>query len=212
MLDTQPQTRNSFDFWKKILLTLTFFILTPLTIGASIFSLNLVQQSPEVAQQPVRITNFIRNPQSGVQVYASLPDKGTKITTKIQTGDARPELIRNYLSTHESPLEPLADFIVQTADKYAIDYRLTTAIAQQESNLCKKVPENSYNCWGWGIHSKGTLGFNSFEEGIDTVSQGIKFNYIDEGYVTPDEIMQKYTPLSNGSWAFGVNLFMSQMQ
>jgi hypothetical protein len=89
---------------------------------------------------------------------------------------------------------------------------LTTAIAQQESNLCKNYPDGTYNCWGWGIHSQGTLGFSSFTEGIELVTKGLKENYIDKGYLTPETIMTKYTPLSNGSWANGVSKFLSEME
>jgi hypothetical protein len=109
-------------------------------------------------------------------------------------------------------LEPYAPSIVDTADKYGLDFRLTTAIAQQESNLCKKIPPESNNCWGWGIHSQGTLGFSSFQEGIENVSKGLREEYLDKGFRTTEEIMSKYTPLSPGSWAEGVNKFMAEMQ
>ena len=105
-----------------------------------------------------------------------------------------------------------ADYIVKTADEFNIDYRLTTAIAQQESNLCKLAPPKTFNCWGWGIHSEGTLGFSSYEEGIKAVTMGIAQNYIAKGLDTPEKIMSKYTPLSNGSWARGVEEFLSQME
>jgi len=98
------------------------------------------------------------------------------------------------------------------ADKYGLDFRLTTAIAQQESNLCKKTPAETYNCWGWGIHSKGTLGFEDYPHGIETVSRGLRKEYLDKGYLTVEDIMSKYTPLSNGSWAMGVSTFMAEMQ
>ena len=93
-----------------------------------------------------------------------------------------------------------------------MDFRLLVAIAQQESNLCKKIPEGTHNCWGWGIHSKGTLGFDSYPEAIETVSQGIRRDYLNKGYTTPEEIMKKYTPSSPGTWAFGVNKFLGQME
>jgi len=83
---------------------------------------------------------------------------------------------------------------------------------RKESNLCKIIPPETYNCWGWGIHSKGTLGFSSFEEGIETVSQGLKKTTSTKDFRTIEEIMSKYTPLSNGSWAEGVNQFMQEME
>ncbi len=117
-------------------------------------------------------------------------------------------LIIKAFSGEEFKLPMIGDM----ADKYSLDFRLITAIAQQESNLCRIIPPGSHNCWGWGIHSESNLGFSSYEEGIETVSQGLKENYIDEGLTTPDQIMTKYTPSSNGSWAHGVNTFMSVMQ
>jgi len=42
---------------------------------------------------------------------------------------------------------------------------------------------------------------------------GLKSEYIDKGYTTPDTIWKKYTPGSpDGAWAKGVNQFMSQME
>ena len=105
-----------------------------------------------------------------------------------------------------------ADFIVQTADKYGLDFRLLTAIAQKESGLCRVIPEGSNNCWGWGIHSEGTLGFDSYEEAIETVSKGLKENYIDLGYVSVEEIMAKYAHPSSTTWAEGVSFYMNQMR
>ena len=110
-------------------------------------------------------------------------------------------------------MEPYADHIVEMSDKYGLDYRLTTAIAMKESGLGRLQPhENCNNAWGWGIHSAGTLCFDSWEEGIETVSRGIKNKYIDLGYETPELMMQKYTPLSQGTWAVGVIYYMSQLQ
>jgi hypothetical protein len=56
------------------------------------------------------------------------------------------------------------------------------------------------------------LGFSSFSEGIEEVSRGIRKEYLDKGFATIEEIMGKYTPLSNGSWAEGVNKFMAEME
>lgn len=149
---------------------------------------------------------------TGTQIFASVPSSYPSITGNILAGDARGEIIKLYLEKYQSPLVPYAHLIVNTADKYKVDFRLLTAISQQESNLCKNYPEGTYNCYGWGIHSRGTLGFSSFEEGIETVTKGLKTEYIDKGYTNPEEIMAKYTPSSNGSWAEGVNKFISEMQ
>lgn len=199
---------GSFSFWKNFIITIFFFTLTPVVLGTSLFSLLSLQKLSE-KESSVQLSGQLT---SGARVFASLPAQIPSVFGSATSADARVEIIGQYLESYNSPLAPLAEFIVATADKYGLDYRLTTAIAQQESNLCRYIPPGGYNCWGWGIHSKGTLGFSSFEEGIETVSAGLKVNYIDMGYVTPEEIMAKYTPLSPGTWAIGVNKFMSDME
>ncbi len=199
---------RSFSFWKNFVLVVFFFTLTPIVLGTSLFSLISLKKISQ-KESPVHIAGQLT---SGVRVFASLPAQIPSVAGAATSADARVEIIRGYLKDYRSPLEPLAEYIVQTSDKYGLDFRLTTAIAQQESNLCKFIPPGGHNCWGWGIHSQGTLGFSSYEEALDTVSKGLKQNYIDQGYITPEEIMSKYTPLSNGSWALGVNKFLADME
>ncbi len=149
---------------------------------------------------------------SGLRVYASLPTDISEISGEVSAADARVEIIRKYLALYSSPLFPYADKLVSSADKYGIDFRLTTAIAQKESNLCKLAPSNCFNCWGWGIHSQGILCFSSYDEAIEEVTKGLSQEYFQKGYDTIEKIMAKYTPLSQGSWALGVNQFLSEME
>jgi len=190
------------EIWKKMALAFTFFFITPVTLGISLFSIVALHQTkpPE--------TGYL----AGLRVYASLPASFPSVSETVVSADARPEIIRQYLAKYQSPLLPFADLIVAEADKYRIDFRLTTAIAQQESNLCKVIPPQSYNCWGWGIHSKGTLGFASFEEGIVTVTKGLFTDYLARGFDSVEKIMARYTPHSPGSWAKGVNEFIAEME
>ena len=202
---------EDYSFWKNIFLVSVFFFVTPLTIGVSLFSLFSLKKN-DIIEKKFNTTNLIVSPKSGLSVYASLPGDIPTVNSSIEVADARPAIVKKYLVRYNSPLIPYAELLVETSDKYSLDFRLVTAIAQQESNLCKIIPPNSYNCWGWGIHSKGTLGFESYEEGIETVSKGLREEYLGKGYITIEDIMSKYTPQSNGSWAFGVNSFMSEMQ
>ena len=212
MKQSISQEESSFSFWKSLVFASLFFIITPIALGTSLFSLASLSKTKE-PKQVLGETDFnmISAPKSGAKVFASLPSSFPTVSGVVSASDARAELIRQYLASYNSPLEPYAERLVQAADTHGLDYRLLTAIAQQESNLCKRIPPLSYNCWGWGIHSEGSLGFSSFEEGIDIVSQGIKEIYMDKGYTTVEEIMSKYTPLSKGSWAFGVNKFMGDI-
>jgi len=193
-------------------LVAVFFTITPITLAVSLFSL-LSFKGSVVAKNAVAQKNLAASQYSGVQVYASLPPQLPTVSDQIGVQDARPELIRQYLTYYGSPLTPYADEIVKTADKYKLDYRLITAIAQQESNLCKVIPPNSYNCWGWGINSQSNLGFDSFQDGIETISKGLRTQYLDEGLGNVTEIMSKYNPISpEGAWAKGVSEFMDQIE
>lgn len=196
-------------FWRDLTLVTAFFILAPITLGLSIFSLVNLGATPTHA---IAEANASSSARVGVQVYASLPTTFPTISAQTEVKDARVELVKQYLEGYNSPLTPYAQKIVEEADKNKIDFRLIPAIAQKESNLCKLIPYGSYNCWGWGITSVSSLSFDSYEAGIETVSRGLKENYIDEGFITPEQIMTKYTPSSpNGAWAKGVRQFMSDI-
>lgn len=187
---------------KKFTLIFLFLFVTPINLFFGLLGLLKNDSSKSVTIPTTSIS----------QLYAALPNKVGEVLGIAETADARPIIIANYLKKYNSPMAPHADFIVEISDKYGLDWRLLVAIAQQESNLGKKIPASSYNAWGWGIHSRGSLGFSNWEEGIETVARGLKEKYIDKGFITPEEIMSKYTPLSNGSWASGVNQFIEELE
>lgn len=143
------------------------------------------------------------------------PGVPTGVQTAVATGDARADIVANFLKRHSSPLEPYDHYgrvLVETADRYNLDYRLLPAIMMQESNLCKSIIPGSNNCLGFGIHARGTLTFDSYEASFDRAARELKERYIDIGLTTPEDIMRKYTPSSNGSWAFSVNQWIVEME
>lgn len=138
-----------------------------------------------------------------------------QVKSIVETDDARAELVARFLERYSSPLTPYSYYgqlFVDLADKYGFDFRLLPAIAMQESNLCKNIPAGSYNCLGFGIHEQGTLTFSGFEANFERAAKELKMYYIDEGLTTPQEIMTKYTPHSDGSWADSVNQWMTEMR
>lgn len=210
VLSLRTKLLEEFPFWRNLTLIVVFFAITPLALGASLFSLLFLADKPVNTDTPAVITDFI--PRSGVRVYASIPSTFPTVSGWAVSSDARVEMVRQFLESYKSPLEPLAGLIVAISDQYGLDHRLTTAIAMKESGLCKIIPDNTFNCWGWGIHSEGTLGFDSYEQGIETVSAGLKENYIDKGYLTVEDIMTKYAHPDSTTWANGVNFYMAQME
>ena len=147
-----------------------------------------------------------------VVVGSSGESKDIYVNSEVTGADARPMLIKKYLEHYNSPLVPYSDLIFQLSENYGYEYYWIVAIAQQESNLCKKVPENSFNCWGYGIHKKGTLRFENYELAIRSYAEYLKREYFDKGLNTPELIMKKYCPSSNGSWARGVNQFIEELK
>ena len=104
---------------------------------------------------------------------------------------------------------------MEISDKYALDYRLLVAIARQESGLCRSIPDNSFNCWGYGIYGDRVTRFDSYPQALNTVAKGLKINYIDKGLITPEQIMAKYTPPSidkGGPWAKAINQFFIELE
>lgn len=139
-------------------------------------------------------------------------EKDMTVVSSATTGDARPLLIKKYLEKYHSPLSPYADLIFKLSETYGFEYYWIVAIAQQESNLCKVIPEGSHNCWGYGINSAGTLKFDSYELALKSYAEYLKRAYFDKGLNTPELIMKKYCPHSNGSWAFGVSQFINDIE
>lgn len=140
---------------------------------------------------------------------------------EVQAGaaDARTPLVQNFLERHNSPVleeDPqFAEFLVELADEYEIDFRLLPAIAMQESNLCKVIPPDSHNCLGLGVHSRGTWGFETYHDNFTAAAKILKNNYIDIGLTTPELIEKKYNPTSanrDGSWAASINQWMAEMR
>lgn len=192
---------------KKFLAVSGWLIITGLTLFLALGSyLNLAKIVPK-SYRPQLTTS----PTDSITSHAILPDVIGAFTYTVKSEDAIPEIIKNYLSKYNSPLLPYADYLIKVSRKHGVDPRLMVAIAQQESNLCKKIPEGTHNCWGWGIHSRGTLGFDNYKESIDAVTRGLSRNYLGKGLLTPEDIMGIYTPLSDGSWARGVQQFLNEM-
>ncbi len=144
--------------------------------------------------------------------YAALPSTIEVFEGEVESEDARTEIVRQFFEKHDSPLEPYAEEVVEKADEYDLDFRLIPAIAMQESNLCKKIPADSNNCWGYGIYGDNVVYFEDYIHGIETVTKTLATKYKESGLESPEEIMRRYTPSSNGSWANGVNFFLEELR
>lgn len=191
---------------RKVILLVTFSIITPVLFLTVLFY--LLKLSHKGTNQLLYANDKTINSIS----YAALPNDNYNLSDKIITKEGRVEIVRQFLAKYESPLEENAIDIVQIADKYDLDFRLIPAIAMQESNLCKKIPPNSHNCWGFGIYGGKVTRFENYPQAIEIVTKTLATKYKARGLVTPEQIMSMYTPSSNGSWARSVNHFMEKMR
>jgi len=118
--------------------------------------------------------------------------------------------IDGLLKKRGSPMAGLGSVFVGAAKKYGVDPRLVVSISGIESGFGKHIL-GGYNAWGWGPG----IPFGSWEEGISTVTRGIKDGYYARGLRTPDQIVTRYAPGSDGNdegnWARTVSEFMQQI-
>lgn len=184
----------------KLLLLINFLILTPFVL---VFTLALYTYLSHVNTQ-----RLVHAQPISTIAYTEEQPLQSQVLGASDENDQRAEKLRLFFIQYKSLLEPFAENFVRSADQYSIDYRLLPAIAMQESNLCKKAPIDSYNCWGFGIYGGNVKRFGSFSEAIDTVSGTLAKEYKNKGFETPEEIAAKYTPSDNGKWVNSVTHFM----
>ncbi len=189
---------------KKFLLSAAFFTIAPLLLFISIVYLSFF------SYQKTDPGSFFGKKNNSV-AFAALPNADISLEDQVVSKDSRVESLRAFFQRNKSPLEPYSANFIDTARKYDLDFRLLPAIAMQESNLCKKAPKDSYNCWGFGMYGRKIVKFDNFGEAIDSVSKTLAENYKSIGLITPEQIMTKYTPSNNGDWAASVNFFMNQL-
>lgn len=190
-----------------------FAVSTPLALISAVLALFAVS-NPTI--DPTKVTAST-GPQiiiANTRYLQAYQPEIPQIEAGLISGDRRSQIIKKYLHEYQSPLTPFADTLVAISDKYSVDPYLIVGIAQQESNLCKIIPDKSHNCWGYGIYGDKVTRFENYPQALETVISGIRKNYIEKGLVTPEQIMRKYTPPSvaiGGPWARGVSQFIANL-
>jgi hypothetical protein len=194
---------------KKVLIALCWF---PVTIGLLALNLTLLVSLTQKAA--------IANMQPTPSLRISTSSYGTEqvLGASVEAGDARSLLLTKFLHDHNSPFTDFADYILDRADHYGIDYRLLPAIAMCESGTGKHIPSHdSFNAWGVAVYTGETTGakFPNWLYAIDWVSRYLKEKFIDQGMKTPMDMGPVWAPPSanNGnSWANCVQYFMDQIK
>lgn len=137
-----------------------------------------------------------------------------KITSTLsinKEGDNRVKILEAYLKKYDSPLASNAGDFVRYADKYDLDWRFVASIAGLESTFGHRIPYNSYNAWGWGVYGDNVHNFASWEEGIKTISHGLRTRYMDKWGAQDVYAIGKFYAASP-TWAQRVTFFMNSIQ
>lgn len=126
--------------------------------------------------------------------------------------DKRARILEAYLESKKSPIARDAVTFVSEADRLGLDWKLVAAISGVESTFGKHIPYNSYNAWGWGIPTgaRSGIGFDSWKDGITTVSEGLKFRYIDRGATTIEAIGRIYA--ASPAWSSKVRWMIADIE
>lgn len=153
----------------------------------------------------VLIATFVFNRQDVLAANEAVSSANLRQASKT---DQRIEKLRKFLDSHNSPLLPYAETLVETADRYELDWRLVPAITGVESSFGKAIPFSSYNAYGW---ANGAYYFQSWEDSIEIVTKALKENYLNKGADTVEKIAPIYAPPSQ-TWAFKVRYFMEKIE
>jgi|GEM_PF-2617586 len=136
-------------------------------------------------------------------------EEGLVISYELKVNpDNRREKVRALLAKYNSPMVDQADFYVDIADKYNLDWRLLVSISGIESGFGKYLLPNSYNPFGWG---GGYLYFDSWEESIETVSSTFDNKWRDWTTLKVDKMAPVYCPPNYINWTRAVTGYMEEL-
>lgn len=211
----------------KKIINIMFFPSAVIMIIACFGMLHLTEVKLIEKKQPVLVKNTY-------QMFMSIPKVLGSSNASIGTKDGTEELICQYLRKYDSPMTKSCHDFVRIFQEHDIDPVFALAVAMCESNTGKKMPipvsqgcydniqpgekpeECCHNPFGWGVHSRGTLCFNTWQEAYKKVALGLRKKYFDQGLENIEEIMSKYNKISaeerNGSWGKCVNQFIEKIQ
>ncbi|HBD02676.1 MAG: hypothetical protein UX38_C0017G0001 [Microgenomates group bacterium GW2011_GWC1_46_16] len=123
--------------------------------------------------------------------------------------DSRAAQMRTILTKYNSPMIGLENTLIQTAEKYDLDWTILAAIAGTESSFAKRMPANCINPYGWGIYGDHKLCFNSLEAAIEGVASGLASKYNTTSIIT---IAKTYNSVSTDGWINHTSFFMNKIK
>lgn len=123
--------------------------------------------------------------------------------------DYKASILAEYLASHNSPLQYHAQDFIDASVAFNLDWKMVPAIAGVESTFGKKIP-GGYNAWGWGVYGTQAIYFKSWRDGIFTVAEGLRENYLNKGLTNPYSINRIYA--ASPAWGSKVTYFMQDLE
>lgn len=194
---------------QKYLIALVWF---PAILVLLIINLSLLSQLSRKSEAPVS------QPMTPPAIAAASYGSEQVLGASIEAGDARSLVLQKFLTRQGSPLAEYAEYIVQRAQHYNLDYRVVPAIAMCESTGGKRIPsKDSYNAWGISVETGEVSGakFQNWMHAIEWVTKYMYEKYYNRGIHDLIDIGAIYAPpsVANGnSWANCVEFFIQQIQ
>lgn len=148
-------------------------------------------------------------------VYAMAPqiaEASARPNYRAKPEDRRISHLKAFLETYDSPLAESAEHFIAEADRLELDWKLVAAIAGVESTFGKHIPAYSYNGWGWGVFTgmQDGIHFKNWNDGITQVSEGLRYNYVDKGARSIEQIGRIYA--ASPAWSTSVRFFLRKIE
>ncbi len=159
--------------------------------------------------EPVKESTAAPTPNIEPIAQATPVPEETLISEELRQKEKELKVLRlqKYLLKHKSPMADNAQDFVDAAEQYNLDWKLVPAIAGVESTFGKHLIPGTYNAYGWG---GGRIRFDSWRDGIYTISHGLAEKYVARGLETPYQMQRVYAPPST-TWGSKVTYFMNEI-
>ena len=157
------------------------------------------------------VTMLLTQDVSAMDLSVKEANTTATLTHGEKTIDRRSETLKKYLESKNSPMADAADHFVSEADRLGLDWKFVAAVAGNESYFGQLIPANSFNAWGWAVYTGMNDGmhFQNWKDGITIVSEGLKYDYVDRGFVSIDQIGHRYA--ADPFWSGKVQHFIDEI-
>jgi hypothetical protein len=121
--------------------------------------------------------------------------------------------IDRYLESKNSPLAGHGEAFLDSGRRWNVDPRLVVAIAGAETTFGTRMCAD-FNAWNWFYMDTSRCSpnaFDSWEDGIEQVTRGLKQSYLDRGRTTISAIAETYTATDRETWIGNVTLFCQEL-